>query len=366
VRRPPAAAILVAMDTCRAVVFLGDERWEVREFPIPDPPPGGAVLKVEACGLCGSDLATFEGVELVPGASVFPVVPGHEVVGRVAKLAPDAELGVQEGERVGVDEILSGVPPLLVYGYSDMTGEGRLGLWGGYGEYMEILPGTGLHRMTEALPPEQLTLFEPLANGVNWVSIAGVTEGDTVVIEGPGHQGLAVLEAVLARKPAQVVVTGVSQDTLRLDTARAIGATHAVAVDLVDVRELVQDITGGQGADVVFDIASVPQTVPLAIDLARFRGRVLFAGLKHFAEIPGFISDNIVVKSLTVHGGAGYTPESMAESVAMLERGSVRSDLVVGEVLDLEHIEDAMALLARQDPSRDAVRVGLQHVTDDA
>jgi (R,R)-butanediol dehydrogenase/meso-butanediol dehydrogenase/diacetyl reductase len=131
---------------------------------------------------------------------------------------------------------------------------------------------------------------------------------------------------VLARKPAQVVVTGVSQDSLRLGIARAIGATHAVAVDVVDVRELVQDITRGQGTDVVFDITSVPQTVPLAIELARFRGSVLFAGLKHFAEIPGFISDNIVVKSLRVYGGAGYTPESMAESVALLERGAVRSD----------------------------------------
>lgn len=351
------------MDTCRAVVFLGNERYEVREFPIPDPPPGGAVLRVEACGLCGSDLATFEGVELIPDASVFPVVPGHEVVGRVVKLAPDANLGVQEGDRVGVDEILSGVPPLLVYGYCDMTGEGRIGLWGGYGEYMEILPGTGLYRMTDALPAEQLTLFEPLANGVNWVAIAGVNEGDTVVVEGPGHQGLAVLEAVLARKPKHVIVTGTSGDALRLETARAIGATHTVSVDVDDPREVVKDLTGGVGADVVFDIASVAQTVPLAIDLVRFRGRVLLAGLKHFAEVPGFVSDNLVMKSLTVFGGAGYTPESMTESVAMLERGDVQSELVTGEVLDLDHIEEAMTLLERKDPTRDVVRVGLRHTT---
>ena len=351
------------MDTCRAVVFLGNERYEVREFPVPDPPPGGAVIRVEACGLCGSDLATFEGVELIPDASTFPVVPGHEVVGRVVKLAPDAEFRVQEGDRVGVDEILSGVPPLLVYGYCDMKGDGEVGLWGGYGEYMEILPGTGLHRMSDKLPAEQLTLFEPLANGVNWVAIAGVNDGDTVVVEGPGHQGLAVLEAVLARKPSQVIVTGTSEDALRLETARAIGATHTVAVDVDDVREVVNDLTGGIGADVVFDIASVPQTVPMAIDLVRFRGRVLLAGLKHFAEVQGFVSDNIVMKALTVSGGAGYTPESMADAVAMLERGEVRSDLVAGEVLDLEHIEEAMTLLARTDPSRDAVRVGLRHST---
>ena len=77
--------------TCRAAVFIGDGTYEVREFPVHDPPPGGAVLEVEAVGLCGSDVAQFHGVELVPGGSMFPVVPGHETVGRVMKLAPDAE-----------------------------------------------------------------------------------------------------------------------------------------------------------------------------------------------------------------------------------------------------------------------------------
>ncbi len=71
--------------------------------------------------------------------------------------------------------------------------------------------------MTDAAPAEHLTLFEPLASAVNWVEIVGVHEGDTVVVEGPGHQGLAVLEAVLAKRPSQVVVTGTSQDGLRLD-----------------------------------------------------------------------------------------------------------------------------------------------------
>src|SRR5438046_2525182 len=169
--------------TCRAAVFIGDGTYEIRELPIPDPPPGGAVLRVEAVGLCGSDAAQFHGVELIPGGSMFPVVPGHETVGRVAKLAPDAQLGVAEGDRVAVDEILSR-EPFRIYGYSDMTGEGRLGLWGGYGEYMEIFAGTTLHKLTGDLPAEQLTLFEPLANAVNWVDVVGVEEGDVVVIEG--------------------------------------------------------------------------------------------------------------------------------------------------------------------------------------
>src|SRR6186997_3425353 len=180
----------------RAAVFLGNGAHEVREFAEPDPPPGGAVLQVEAVGLCGSDVAQYGGVELVPGACMFPVVPGHETVGRVAKLATDAALGVEEGDRVAVNEILMAPGPLRLYGYSDMRGDGEVGLWGGYGEYMEIFPGTELLRMSSALPPEQQTLFEPLASAVHWVDTVGVHEKETVVVQGPGHQGLAVLEAV--------------------------------------------------------------------------------------------------------------------------------------------------------------------------
>ena len=90
------------MDTCRAAVFSGDGTYEVREFPVPVPPPGGAVLAVEAVGLCASDVAQLHGHKHVPG-EVSPVVPGHEIVGRVHALDPAADLGVQVGQRVAVD-----------------------------------------------------------------------------------------------------------------------------------------------------------------------------------------------------------------------------------------------------------------------
>jgi 2-desacetyl-2-hydroxyethyl bacteriochlorophyllide A dehydrogenase len=348
-------------ETCRAAVFQGDRTYEVREFAVPDPPPGGAVLQVEAVGLCGSDVAQYEGIELVPGASTFPVVPGHETVGRVVKLASDAALGVAEGDRVAVNEILLAGGPMRLYGYSDMRGDGEVGLWGGYGEFMEIFPGTELHRMSTAAPAEHLTLFEPLASAVNWVDIVAVHEGETAVVQGPGHQGLAVLEAVLAKEPRQVVVTGTSDDQLRLDAAKEIGASHVVMVDVEDAHTVVYDLTGGMGADVVFDVATATATVPTAVDLARTGGRILLAGLKHFAEVPGLVTDHIVMKSLQLFGGAGFTPASMAAAVALIEAGGVRTDVVAGEVFDLDHIDDAMALLNRTVPGHDAVRVGLKH-----
>ena len=93
--------------TVRAAVFNGDGTHEVRDFKEPQPPPGGAVLAVEAVGLCGSDLGQYHGGVGVPG-EVFPVVPGHETVGRILEITPEAEAvwGLHEGDRVCVDEIL--------------------------------------------------------------------------------------------------------------------------------------------------------------------------------------------------------------------------------------------------------------------
>jgi threonine dehydrogenase-like Zn-dependent dehydrogenase len=152
-----------------------------------------------------------------------------------------------------------------------------------------------------------------------------------------------------------------SDDSLRLDTAMAIGASYTIMVDREDPVVVVADLTGGNMADVVMDIASVVQTVPLAIELVRWNGRILLAGLKHFAAIPNLVTDQIVMKALTVVGGSGFTTDSMRRAVEMLEAGEVRSDLVVGEVFGLDGIDEAMGLLSRSAPGRDAVRVGLKH-----
>ena len=144
--------------TCRALLFTGKESYELREFAVPDPPPGGAVLRVEAVGMCGSDVAQWHGKVTLPGMR-YPIVPGHEIVGVVEKLAIDAALGVSEGDRVAVDEVVRGPGPLRVYGYTAMDDADEPGLYGGYGEYLRIIPGTVLHRLTADTPPEELTQF---------------------------------------------------------------------------------------------------------------------------------------------------------------------------------------------------------------
>ena len=122
-----------------------------------------------------------------------------------------------------------------------------------------------------------------------------------------------------------------------------------------------RELTGGRMADVVMDISPAVATVPMALDLVAFRGTVLLAGLKHFAPIDGIVTDKIVVQGLRVFGGSGYTPESMAKAVELINTGAIDVRHLRGEVFGLDDIDEALGLLARTIPGRDAVRVSLVH-----
>ncbi len=343
-------------------MFNGDGTYDIRAFAKPAPPAGGAVIEVEAVGMCSSDLAQLAGHKHVPG-EVAPVVPGHEIVGRVAALADDADLGVSVGDRVAVDLVLRGggyQGKLVVYGYTLGVDDGS-GLWGGYGEYMSVLPGSNLMKLTESVPAEHLTIFEPLASAVNWVETAGMRRGDAVVVQGPGHVGLMCLVAARIAGASTIIVTGTSADALRLEAARRAGAHHTINVDEEDMVARVKDITGGIGAPVVMECTAMStQAVQQAFDVVRFGGTVVLAGLKNMAPVE-IVTDKIVMNSLTVKGGSGSTERSMKAAVGYLNEGRVPTDILLGEVYSLDDFDEAMTLLKREHPERDAIRVTVRH-----
>jgi threonine dehydrogenase-like Zn-dependent dehydrogenase len=347
---------------CRAIVFKGDGTYELRQFDKPTPPQGGAVIKVEAVGMCSSDIEQIKGHKHVPG-EVAPVVAGHEMVGRVEALAKDAQFPVAVGDRVAIDLILrTGLyhGKLLLYGYTmglDVEG----GLWGGYGEYMCIAPGTNLMKVSESVPAEHIVIFEPLANAVNWVGIAGVKKGDAVVVQGPGHVGLMCVVAAKAAGASCIIATGMSSDGLRLEAARKAGAHHVINVDKEDVVQRVKEITNGWGANVVIDVTSMSTVaVQQAFDLVIFGGTVLLAGLKNGAPSQ-IVTDKIVLNALTVRGGAGSTEPSMKAAVQLINEGQVPTEALLGEVLPLDRFDEALLLLKRQHPHREAIRVTIKH-----
>ena len=358
------------MAKCRAGVFNGDGTFEVREFAMPSPPPGGAVLAVEAVGLCASDVAQLHGHKHVPG-EVSPLVPGHEIVGRIYELAPDAKLDVKVGDRVGVDLVrrcgscevcASGspfCPQMQLYGYTQGL-DVRSGLHGGYGEYMEITPNTNLVPLTESVDARELSLFEPLANVVNWFGGVRLQPGESVVIQGPGHMGLICAAYAKMLGAGTVIVTGRSNDGVRLAAAHRIGADHTIDVDRESAMERVAQITGGKMADVTVDLTDAAGPVGACLELVRPGGRVVWAGLKNMTPV-SVISDLVPLKGLTIVGGAGSTAQSMRKTGEVLNSGAYPTRELLGEVFTLDTLDRAIALLTRADPTHDTVRVSLVH-----
>jgi threonine dehydrogenase-like Zn-dependent dehydrogenase len=286
----------------------------------------------------------------------FPSIAGHEIVGRIDKITGSAatQWGVKEGDRVAVRDIVVMADGYRIYGHDFSIHEGS-GLYGGFAEHLELLPGSMVYRLRDDVSPEELTVFEPLSCAVTWIE--PVCEGDTVVIEGPGHMGMATIVAARAGGAAKIIVTGTARDAFRLECALEIGADEVVNVEREDPVARIVELTGGRMADVVIDAASGdPITVNLAMELVRKGGHVVVAGMKD-KPLEGFHSDWIPTRRITIHPGAGLDTET---AVNLINAGQVPTAELLGETFELEHFEEAFALLNRQTPGRDAVRVALR------
>ena len=342
------------------MVFLGEGKWELRELPVPETAPeGGAILRVEAVGMCHSDIDNLHGIVHTPWGGAFPTIPGHEVVGRIERLGRGAneQLGVEEGDRVAVR---SGRQHndgrTRIYGHDYSTEEGS-GLYGGYADYMELLPGSSVLKLPPEGRPEELTVWEPLSIAAGWAGV--VSPGDTVAILGPGHLGLAAIVAARAFGAAKVAITGTPADATRLEAALRLGAELAVDIGQDDPVGRVQEWSGGQGVDVAIDAAYVStSTVVQAMQMVRRGGQVVIGGLKDRRPVEGFISDWIPMRR--IHISAGVDGDSVSTAVGLLWEGRIPTADLVGEVFALEDVGEALDLLDRKVPGRDAIRVGLR------
>src|SRR5262249_43308803 len=157
-----------------------------------------------------------------------------------------------------------------------------------------------LHRVPAGVSAEEAALFVPIANGIRWgATVPGTGSGDTVVVLGPGQQGLGCAVGALVAGAATVVVTGRTADAERLAVAEPLGAAATVDGARRDRVEAVRERAGGRGADVVVDApAGSVAVIPQAIEMARPGATVVLGGLKGMQEVPGFVSDTVVLKQL--------------------------------------------------------------------
>lgn len=326
---------------------------EVRDTDDPVPEPGGAILRVEACGICGTDARTFSNGD--PRAPV-PWVLGHEPVGILEHADPSAALppGVKEGGRVFLGSILTcgdcqwctdGFQNLcdhhLLYGYDPFPGA--------YAGYAAVPPiaTKNLIPLPEELPSDLATVADPFACALNGIEQLDIRLGDRVVILGAGPIGC--WQSVMARDRGarSVFLTDVNRQ--RLDTAlRAVGSVVDdawVAGEDNGVAEVLSR-TGGAGAERISVAAPSKQAQQAALTMAAKRARVVyFAGLPKHDPVSHLDINQLHYKELAILGAYGATHRQYRITMDYLSRRRDQLAAVVTHRFPLERIADAFGAI---------------------
>jgi L-iditol 2-dehydrogenase len=331
----------------RAVVYPKPKEFNLSQFERPKATENSILMRVEMCGVCGTDVHTFKGEW--PGVN-YPIIPGHEVVGVIEELGRKAEENMivyggplREGDRI---HAVPGVPcgkcyyckyiphrvnmcqNREIYGVTRSCRD-YPHLFGGWAQYMYILPRTHLYKMPSNMPPELCAIAEPLTVAVRAISRASVPgiplagEGfgiaNDIVVQGSGVIGiLTIIAAKTAGAGRTVVIDGIEE---RLKLAKQFGADCAVNIQDYPTPEdrikEVKRLTNGVGADVVIECTGVPSTVPEGLEMLRFGGKYIEVG--NLSPSPTLIDPYIICRrELEIIGLFAYHPNSYRPALKIL------------------------------------------------
>lgn len=317
----------------QAVVVRAPMQFEVEDVPVPEVPEGGLLLRVEACGLCGSDLRTLR---MGHRKVTFPWTIGHEICGIVEEVGSAYQGAWKKGDRLAVG-------PLAYCGACDfcMTGKPELcenyreiaQAWpGGFAEFIAI-PQECVERGTILPVPEGLdsgfaAVIEPMSSCVHAQEQGQVGLSDTVVIIGSGPVGCTHISLARARGASKVLIADIVDERLKLAEPFSPDATiNASNTDLVaEIRQL----TGRKGADVVVTATPAPIAVVQAVEMAKKGGRILlFGGLPKENSKPGVDMNIVHYNALQLIGTTIFAPRHFRTALNLVASGRIPADKLV-------------------------------------
>ena len=301
-----------------AALITGRHTIEMVEFPEPVPHDRGVVVDISFCGICGTDIHAYQS-----GRPYNPAICGHEWAGTVSAIGRSVTR-IDEGDRV----VVAVPPPCGECGPCRagkaerceplfLTAHGRepgAPVHGGFAPRIAV-NASRVVKADDRLSDEQLALVEPSAVAFHAVRRSGIRLGDLAVVQGAGPIGLCTLQLVKAAGALEVIV--VEPNERRAAMALDLGASVAVAPG--DARELIDEHTGGMGADVVYECAGTPRTVQAGVDLARRGGSLCLIGLADgdVAISPG----QWLSKEISVTSALAYQHEEFAMVMSMIADG---------------------------------------------
>jgi threonine dehydrogenase-like Zn-dependent dehydrogenase len=335
-----------------SAVLEAPEKMRLTEFPVPEIRTDEMLLRVERVSVCGSDPKYYLGKHEI---QVYPKILGHEVVGYVEKAGETAAkiYNVKEGERVTVEPfILCGNCRYCLTGYYQLCKRRRCYgvnlscseppyLWGAYGQYMYVSPGSRVHKIAPGVSPEAACLSSVIGNGIRWVQTkAEVKPGESVVIVGPGAQGLSTVIAAVESGADPIIVLGLSKDSQKLELANQFGAHHILNLEDTDPVSFVRDVTTGEMADVVIECAGSISAIQLGLDLVKPLGRYVLTGKSGWQAIP-LITDKIVSNEIRLLGGYGQS-WNVEQAVRVINSGRYGIERMITHVFALNKAEEAI------------------------
>lgn len=353
----------MANDRARFAVQTAPRQYELREAPLPPIGSDDALLEVEACGICGTDVEVFDGVS----RAKLPVVPGHEPVGRIVAIGPAARARwqVSEGDRVAVHSTLTcgrcrtcraGLRGCTAPEFADTTIYGfrspdvAPGLWGGFSTHLYLAPEAITVPISTSVSVAAASLFNVMSNGVDWVLDLGQARaGKSVAILGPGPRGLASVIAANATGARPIAVTGLGQDKVRLDLARELGADHALDVT---GKPVVDEVLAalGEAPDIVIDTTPMSlSSVTDAVRLAARKGTVVLAGLKGPEASAALPVDLVCGKQLTIKGAVSRSLQSMEHAISLIESQRWPFERFASDAYPLDRADEAIRALSSDD-----------------
>ena len=312
---------------------------QVEERPIPSPGPGEVLLKVQACGICGTDLKIVGGK--LPGIISLPHVPGHEIAGEIAAVGPGVE-GVRSGDRgIVYMYVTCRDCELCRTGHENICfSVRRLGfeLPGGFSQFVK-LPAYNFCRVQPQSPLHQMAvLTDAVATPYHALkSIAGVRQGKTVLVVGAGGLGLHAVQ--LARLAgARVAAVDVREESL--EQARSYGAELLIHPERSEPRQAVMSWTGGVGADIVLEGVGQNVTFSWSLYCLKRGGTLVIMGYDplHPLEVN---SKDMHYNEWRIAGTRATTKQELLELIALTESGLLKP--VVARTLPLERVNEGLA-----------------------
>lgn len=336
----------------KAAIFKGPEKLIIEQINKPICDPDGIIVRIEACGICGSDIRNYHtGLKV----DVPEQILGHEIAGVVEEAGKNVTK-FKVGQRVAIaPDVSCGECYYCQRGWVNLCANHQMigTHWpGGFAQYLH-LPGIILkrgmvHPIPEGVSFEEAIISEPASSVLAAQERSHITLGDTVVIIGDGPIGCLHVEIARARGASQVILVGLGQK--RLAMARQFGPTHIIDAAEQNPVEVVLGITGGLGADVVILANPVAQTHEQGIEMARKRGQIiLFGGLSRTNPWSTVNANLIHYHELSLTGAFSYTPFHHQQALKFIAEGKIQAKKYITRVVPLEQIHEGIALMEKRE-----------------